>query len=295
VIVSEGFSLFYQYADSISLLMLSAVGLMIIFGMMGVINMAHGELMLIGAYTTSVAFYAGCPMFVAIPAGALAAAAFGIVLERLIIRRFYGQLLSSLVVTWGLSLLIAQGFLIVIGPSIRSLPTPFGSFSVGGFTYSYYRLFMFVFALAITAAVWAVLRFTKFGVEARATMENPQMAHALGIDTDKIYMLTFGLGAALAGVAGSLFALEAPIEPTFGRNYTPIAFITVVVGGGADVVTGLVASAFSLSAIRAIFTSQFNILIGYVAMLVSAFVLIRFIPNGMSDFLESIRSRFRRR
>ena len=128
VILSEGFSLFYQYADSISLLMLSAVGLMIIFGMMGVINMAHGELMLIGAYTTSVAFYAGCPMLVAIPAGAVAAAAFGIVLERLIIRRFYGQLLSSLVVTWGLSLLLAQGFLIIIGPSIRSLPTPFGSF-----------------------------------------------------------------------------------------------------------------------------------------------------------------------
>ena len=84
VILSEGFSLFYQYADSISLLMLSAVGLMIIFGMMGVINMAHGELMLIGAYTTSVAYYAGCPMFVAIPVGAVAAAAFGIVLERLI-------------------------------------------------------------------------------------------------------------------------------------------------------------------------------------------------------------------
>ncbi len=274
--------------------MLSAVGLMIIFGMMGVINMAHGELMLIGAYTTSVAYYAGCPMFVAIPVGAVAAAAFGIILERLIIRRFYGQLLSSLVVTWGLSLLLAQGFLIIIGPSIRSLPTPFGSFLVGGFSYSYYRLFMFVVAFAITLAIWALLRFTKYGVEARATMENPQMAHALGINTDRIYMITFGLGAALAGLAGSLFALEAPIEPTFGRNYTPIAFITVVVGGGSDIVAGLIASALSLSAIRAIFTTQFNILIGYVAMLVSAFVLIRFMPNGLSDFLETVRNRLRR-
>jgi branched-subunit amino acid ABC-type transport system permease component len=294
VVFSEAFSLFYQYADSISLLMLSAVGLMIIFGMMGVINMAHGELMLIGAYITSVAFYAGCPMFVAIPAGALAAAAFGVVLERLIIRRFYGQLLSSLVVTWGLSLLIGQGFLIIIGPSIRSLPTPFGSFSVGEFTYSYYRLFMFVVAFAITGAVWALLRFTKFGVESRATMENPQIAHALGINIDRIYMTTFGLGAALAGLAGSLFALQAPIEPTFGRNYTPIAFITVVIGGSSDIVIGLLASALSLSAIRAIFTTQFNILIGYVAMLVAAFVLIRLIPNGLSDFLEAIRTRHKR-
>ena len=291
VLVSEGFSLFYQYADSISLLMLSAVGLMIIFGMMGVINMAHGELMFIGAYTTSVVFYAGAPLFVAIPAGALAAGAFGVVLERLIIRRFYGQLLSSLVVTWGLSLLLGQGFLLVIGPSIRSLPTPFGSFSVGGFTYSYYRLFMLAVAFILVGGVWALLKYTKFGVEARATMENPQMAHALGINVDKIYMLTFALGAALAGIAGSLFALQSPIEPTFGRNYTPIAFITVVVGGSADIVSGLVASALSLSAIRTIFTSQFNILIGHVSMLVAAFVFIRFVPNGMSELLEIIRAR----
>ena len=291
VLVSEGFSLFYQYADSISLLMLSAVGLMIIFGMMGVINMAHGELMFIGAYTTSVVFYAGAPLFVAIPAGALAAGAFGVVLERLIIRRFYGQLLSSLVVTWGLSLLLGQGFLLVIGPSIRSLPTPFGSFSVGGFSYSYYRLFMLAVAFILVGGVWALLKYTKFGVEARATMENPQMAHALGINVDKIYMLTFALGAALAGIAGSLFALQSPIEPTFGRNYTPIAFITVVVGGSADIVSGLVASALSLSAIRTIFTSQFNILIGHVSMLVAAFVFIRFVPNGMSELLETIRAR----
>jgi branched-subunit amino acid ABC-type transport system permease component len=253
--------------------------------------MAHGELMFIGAYTTSVVFYAGAPLFVAIPAGALAAGAFGVVLERLIIRRFYGQLLSSLVVTWGLSLLLGQSFLLVIGPSIRGLPTPFGSFSVGGFTYSYYRLFMFAVAFILVCGVWAFLKYTKFGVEARATMENPQMARALGINVDKIYMLTFALGAALAGIAGSLFALQSPIEPTFGRNYTPIAFITVVVGGSADIVSGLVASTLSLSAIRTIFTSQFNILIGHVSMLVAAFVFIRFVPNGMSELLETIRAR----
>ena len=294
MLVSEGFSLFYQYADSISLLMLSAVGLMIIFGMMGVINMAHGELMFIGAYTTSVVFYAGAPLLVAIPAGALAAGAFGVVLERLIIRRFYGQLLSSLVVTWGLSLLLGQSFLLVIGPSIRSLPTPFGSFSVGDFTYSYYRLFMLAVGFILVGGVWALLKYTKFGVEARATMENPKMAHALGVNVDKIYMLTFALGAALAGMAGSLFALQASIEPTFGRNYTPIAFITVVVGGSADIVSGLIASTFSLSAIRTIFTNQFNILIGHVSMLVSAFVFIRFVPNGMSALLQSIRARRKR-
>ena len=188
--------------------MLSAVGLMIIFGMMGVINMAHGELMLIGAYTTSVVYYAVAPLFVAIPVGAVAAAAFGIILERLIIRRFYGQLLSSLVVTWGLSLLLAQGFLIIIGPSIRSLPTPFGSFLVGGFSYSYYRLFMFVVAFVITV---------RFGrcCGSPNTVSKPELQWKIrkwrmrsGINMDRIYMITFGLGAALAGLAGSLFALK---------------------------------------------------------------------------------------
>ena len=117
------------------------------------------------------------------------------------------------------------------------------------------------------------------------------MARALGINVDKVYMLTFALGAALAGIAGSLFALQSSIEPTFGRNYTPTAFITVVVGGSADIVSGLVASALSLSAVRTIFTSQFNILIGHVSMLVAAFVFIRFVPNGMSELLETIRAR----
>lgn len=294
-LLSAAFGLLYQYADSLALLTLSAVGLIVIFGMMGVINMAHGELMMIGAYCTSAAYYRGVPMPLAILAGGLGAGLVGILLERLVIRRFYGQLLSSLVATWGLSLLIAQGFLLLLGPSIRSLPTPFGSFALGEFTYSIYRLAMLGIALLLVAAVWALFRFTRFGVDARATMENAEMARALGVRVNRIYMLTFGLGAALAGLAGALFALSAPIEPTFGRNYTPVAFITVVVGGGADIVGGLLASALSLAAVKTVFTSQYNILIGHVAMLVAAFVIIRLLPNGISEWIERLRSRAVRR
>lgn len=292
-LLSATFSFLYQYADMVTLLLLSAAGLTIIFGMMGIINMAHGELMLIGAYSASVAYYAGVPLAVAILVGALMSGIFGIILERLVIRRFYGQLLSSLVVTWGLSLVLSQGFLVIVGPSVRSLPTPFGNFTLGGYTYSYYRLAMLSIAALIVFGVWTLFRVTRFGVEARATIEKPEIARALGVHVDRIYMLTFGLGSALAGIAGGLFALQAPIEPTFGQHYTPIAFITVVVGG-EDMIGGLIGSALSLAGIGTLFTSQFNILIGYLAILSAAFVLIRFRPGGVSELLDLIRrSRFR--
>ena len=288
-------SLLYQYADTIGVLALSAIGLIIIFGMMGVINMAHGEMMMIGAYITSFAYFAGVPSGIAVIFGAVGAGLAGIVLERIIIRRFYGQLLSSLVATWGLSLLLSQGALLIFGPQVKSVPTPFGSFALAELSYSYYRLFMLGIALTTIAGLWALFRYTRFGVHARATMQNPRMARALGVDTDRIYALTFGLGAALAGLAGGLLALTANIGPFYGMSYTPQAFITVVVGGGGDVITGLLASVLSLGAAKTIFMNQFNILLGHVAMLVLAFVIIRLMPAGISEWIERRRVRVRGR
>ena len=283
-------ALLYQYADSIALLALAAIGLIIIFGMMGVINMAHGEMMMIGAYATSFSYYAGIPAAVAVVLGGLGAGLAGIVLERLVIRRFYGRLLSSLVATWGLSLLLSQGALLALGPQIRTVPTPFGSFALGDLSFSYYRVFLCLAALSSIAAVWILFHYTSFGIRARATMENPRMARALGTDTERIYALTFGLGTALAGVAGGLFALTATIGPFYGQSYTAQAFITVVVGGAANIFSGLVASVLSLAAVKTVFMAQFNILIGHVAMLVLAIVVIRLMPAGISDWIEKRRS-----
>ena len=288
-------SLLYQYADTISLLALSAIGLIIIFGMMGVINMAHGEMMMIGAYITSYSHYAGVPTALAVVFGAIGAGVAGIILELLIIRRFYGQLLSSLVVTWGLSLLLRQGALLILGPQIKSVPTPFGSFALADLSYSYYRLFMFAVAILAIAGLWALFRFTRFGVRVRATMEQPQMARALGVDTSFIYAMTFGLGTMLAGLAGGLLALTASIGPFYGMSYTPQAFITVVVGGGAEIITGLLASVLTLGAVKTVFMNQFNILLGHVAMLMLAFLIIRLMPVGISDWVERRGARFKGR
>lgn len=284
-----GFSWFYQYIDSVSALGLSAIGLVVIFGVMGVINMAHGELMMIGAYVTSLSYFAGVPVMLAIILGTLAAAIFGMILERLIIRRFYGQLLSSLVVTWGVSLLVSQSALIAFGPSMKSVPTPFGSFSVGELSYSYYRIFMFFAFLASLALLWYILIRTQFGARARATMENPEIARALGVNTSQIYSLMFGLGSGFAGFTGGLLALTASVGPYFGQSYTPQAFITVVVGGSADILLGLVSSVLSLALVKSAFTSQFNILSGHAAMLMAAFLFIWLMPSGISSWLSEIR------
>ncbi len=289
--LTEVASFLYQYADTVSTLLLSAIGLIIIFGMMGVINMAHGEMMMIGAYVTSFTHYAGVPTPLAVLLGGLAAALAGVVLERLVVRRFYGQLLSSLVATWGVSLILSQGALLAFGSLIRSVPTPFGSVALGEVSFSVYRLFLFLAGLAIILAVWTLFRFTRFGLHARATMQDPAMAQALGVDAGRIYALSFGLGTGLAGLAGGLLALTSTIGPYYGQSYTPQAFITVVVGGGAELISGLLASALSLAAVKTVVTSQYNILLGQVAMLVFAFVAIRLMPSGISGWIARRRVR----
>ena len=288
--LSSFVGLIYQYADTVSFLILSAIGLIIIFGMMGVINLAHGEMMMVGAYTTSFAYYSGIPLIISVILGGLVTSVFGILLERLIIRRFYGQLLSSLVATWGLSLLLSQGALLAFGPQIKTVPTPMGSFSVGELSFSNYRVFLFIFSIFLIIGVWSIFNWTRFGLQARATMENPKMAKALGVNTHRIYALTFGLGAGLAGIAGGLFALTATIGPFYGQSYTPQAFITVVVGGIANIFSGLIASAFSLAAVKTAFVFQYNILIGHVSMLIIAIISIRMMPEGISQWLEQRKS-----
>ncbi len=288
---SAAFGLFYQLSDSFVSLALPALGLILIFGMMGVINMAHGEMMMIGAYTTSFAWHAGMPFPVAVLMGGLSAGAFGIVLERVVIRRFYGQLLSSLVVTWGVSLILTQGSLLLFGPLIQNVPTPLSNFVVGDLSFSYYRIILLLVTCLLIFALWALLTFTSFGVRARATMESAEMARALGVDVRWMYMVTFGLGAMLAGIAGGLLCVSGAISPFFGQAFTGQAFITVVVGGGADVVIGLLTSSFSLAFVRTIVTSQFNILLGYAAMLVVALVIIRLLPTGISDWISKRRVR----
>ncbi len=284
-------SYLYQYFDNATFLILAALGLILIYGMMGVINMAHGELMMIGAYVATYSYHAGLPIPLAILCAGIAAGLAGIVLELLIVRHFYNQLLSSLVVTWGLSLVLSQGALLILGPSTLNMPTPLGSFSVGGFSFGVYRLVMTVVAILLMAGIWFLLRWTRFGNQAQATIENPRMAAALGIDTRRIYTATFAIGAALGGVAGGMLAMTTAVSPFFGQGYTAVAFITVVLGGGANALVGLAAAAGYLSGVQTLLSIMVNQYLGYVSLFAAAFVALLVMPSGISDFLERRRSR----
>jgi branched-chain amino acid transport system permease protein len=284
-------SYLYQYFDNAAFLALSAAGLILIYGMMGVINMAHGELMMIGAYVATYAFYAGVPVPAAILLAGVVTGLVGILLERLIVRHFYNQLLSSLVVTWGLSLILSQGVLLLMGPSTMNMPTPFGSFDVGEFSFGIFRMVLFGIAVLLIVGLWALFRFTSFGNKAQAAIENPAMAEALGIDTRRIYTLTFGLGSAVGGIAGGMFAMTAAVSPFFGQSYTPLAFITVVIGGGANAIAGLVYGVAYLAGVQTIASNVFNQYVGYISIMAAAFVVLLLMPAGISAYTERRRIR----
>lgn len=289
-------NLLYQYADSIAFLLLAALGLMIILGVVNVINLAHGELIMMGAYITTIAYNeAHLPLPVCMLLSVIGVGLFGLVLERFVIRRFYNDKLSALVATWGVSLILSQGVLIVFGPSMTSVPLPAWTIEYGGYSFGGYRLLLLAIAvLAVLAAWWAFYR-TRLGVRTRATMQNADMARAMGTDTNRIYLLTFGAGSALAGLTGALYAPTTTIVPLMGSQFVDVAFITVVVGGGANPIVGALTSAALLSLIATPLASEFGTFTGRIALLMAALVIIRFFPQGLSGYWQKIQLQNMRR
>ena len=274
----------YQFADTFAFLILSAVGLAIIFGMMGVINLAHGEFIMCGAYVTVLTARAGLPLPIAMVLGSLTAGVIGMLIEYFVIRRLYARLFDSIVATWAISLIATQGMLIVVGPSIEGTKTPLGSFDLAGLSFSWYRVLLPVIALAILGFIYWLFVKTTFGVQARATIQNPQMARALGVDTDRVYALTFGLGSALAGLCGALYIPTMTAVPTMGSAFMVQAFVTVVVGG-ADVLLGAAPAAAVLAFIQSLLTASYGQLIGQVGLLLTVIIVVRVLPKGVSGFM----------
>jgi urea ABC transporter permease protein UrtB len=278
------FSYFYQFADVFSFLVLSAAGLAIIFGMMGIINMAHGEFIMCGVYVTSATYHAGLPLPLAQACGTVAAGLIGMVLEVLVIRPLYSRPLDSLLVTWGISLIATQGTLVVLGSTFPGIGTPGHGFSIGGYTFSTYRMVLFAAALCVLAFVYLLFMRTRFGVHARATMQNAGMAQALGVRKNRIYALSFGIGAGLAGLCGALYAPTMNLIPTMGSTFIVEAFVTVVVGG-ASVLLGTAPAAIALAIVRTVLNASYGLVIGQIGLLVAVILIIRVLPDGFSGWL----------
>ncbi len=278
------FGSLYQFADVFAFLILSAAGLAIIFGMMGVINMAHGEFIMCGAYVTTALAHQGMPLVPAQVCGALAAGVAGIVLEVTVVRSLYARPLDSLLATWAVSLIVTQGMLVAIGSSFAGIGTPEGSFQVGIYTFSTYRVILFLAAIGVLAFIYLLFMKTRFGIFARATMQNPSMARALGMRTNVVYALTFGLGATLAGLCGALYAPTMTLIPTMGATFIVESFVTVVVGG-TNVLLGTAPAGFALAVVRTLLIGWNGQIAGQIGMLLAVMVMIRILPNGFSGWL----------
>jgi branched-subunit amino acid ABC-type transport system permease component len=279
-------SIFYQLGTNAAFLLLCALGLIVILGMMNIINLAHGELMMMGAYVASFVYQYGVPFWLAAVISFFIVGVFGAVLELTIIKRFYGRELGALVVTWGISLILSQGFLLLFGPFMPPIQIPGGNFALGQYSFSLYWIAMFIVAMLLILALWWLYNRTEIGLQARATMQNATMARALGVDTNRIYTLTFSLGAALAGLSGALLAPTTSIMPFMGQQFVAPAFITVVVGGATNVIAGALGSSALLSLVKTPVGFYFGAFFGTVALLLAALIFIRLLPDGISAAIQ---------
>ncbi|OUR79641.1 branched-chain amino acid ABC transporter permease [Alphaproteobacteria bacterium 46_93_T64] len=274
--------IFVETAYAIASLILVSMGLAVVFGMMRVINLAHGEFMMMGGYTTIVAVKAGINIYIAILIIApFVVGIIGLVVERLVIRHLYGRLVDTMLATWGLSLFFVGIVTMIFGNTTTGISTPISGFQIGDYQINGYNFFIIVLVILLLIVMYALLKGTRLGLIARGTMQRSDIAAALGYDPERIYMLTFMAGSALSGLAGAVLAPLVGLVPTSGGAYIAKSFITVV-AGGPSIITGLISSAASFGFINQVFTFGISPVVGEVALLVAAVILLRLMPQGIT-------------
>ena len=274
-----------------SILLMIALGLAIIYGTTGVINMAHGEFVMIGAYTSW--FFQtkmGMGLIVSIIPIFIITAAMGFLIERLIIRHLYNRLLDTILATWGIGVILQQLIRLTVGSELKYLEIPpymAESMSMFGQQVSVYRVFIFVFAIAIFILAWFLIFKTKFGMKLRAVTQNKDMASCFGINSGMVYSSTFAFGTGLAALAGAFVAPLKSISPDMGTNYIIDAFMVVVLGGVESLI-GTAASSFIIGETSSFIASFSNDTLAKALVLVITILILRVKPQGL--FTKKIRS-----
>ncbi len=275
-----------------SVLLLAAIGLAITFGVMGVINMAHGEMVMIGAYVTfavqevirtSMPGLFDYSLLIALPLAFLVAGAVGVAIERGVIRFLYGRPLETLLATWGLSLILQQLIRSIFGAQNRQVGNPSwmsGSFEVGLMQVTWSRLWIVVFALCVFFALMAVLKKTPFGLQTRAVTANRPMASAMGIRTPWIDAMTFGLGSGIAGIAGVALSQIENVSPNLGQGYIIDSFMVVVFGGVGNL-WGTLVGALTLGVANKFLEPYAGAVLGKILVLVFIILFIQKRPRGL--------------
>lgn len=276
-----------------SVLLLTALGLAITFGLMGIINMAHGELLMIGAYTTYLCqglfrhYLPGAAdwyLLAALPAAFIVAFAVGVALERSVIRWLYGRPLETLLATWGISLMLQQAVRTIFGAQNVEVANPAwmsgGVTVLGALVLPYNRIAIIVFAALVVAAVWLVLNKTRLGLFVRAVMQNRRMADCVGVPTGRIDMLTFGLGSGIAGLGGVALSQLGNVGPDLGQAYIVDSFMVVVLGGVGQL-AGTVLGALGLGEINKFLEPMAGAVMAKICILVVIIIFIQRRPQGL--------------
>ncbi|MBN9669386.1 urea ABC transporter permease subunit UrtB [Roseibium aggregatum] len=275
-----------------SVLLLAAIGLAITFGVMGVINMAHGEMVMIGAYVTFVVqemIRTSMPglfdysLFIALPLAFLVSGAIGVAIERGVIRWLYGRPLETLLATWGISLILQQAVRSLFGPTNREVGNPdwmSGAFEVGQMTITYNRMWIIVFAMLVFAGLMLVLKKTPFGLYTRAVTQNRRMAASMGIRTPWVDALTFGLGSGIAGIAGVALSQIDNVSPNLGQGYIIDSFMVVVFGGVGNL-WGTLVGAMTLGVVNKFLEPYAGAVLGKILVLVFIILFIQKRPRGL--------------
>lgn len=266
---------------NVSVLILLSLGLAIIFGLRGIINLAHGEFVMLGAYLTLQFHRWSIPIFIAIVLSGVVMFVFGLIVERLLIRRLYGRPEAIILVTWGLALVMVQSVTIIFGPTTEGIPIPFGSFFIGNFSISIYSLVLIACAILSIVAIIVLLKRTSLGLRARAVARSEAMSSSLGVNTRRVDAGIFAAGAAVTGAVGGLLAPFIGISPQVGSTFIAESFMTVIVGG-ANFVLGLPLAALLLGGVEFSFASFTAPFFGQLALLLTAMIIIRFRPNGIA-------------
>ena len=273
---------FLEIIYMIAFLALTSAGLAVVFGMMRVINLAHGEFVMIGGYTTIACAKAGINIYFAmLIVSPLVVGILGLLVERLVVRQLYGRMIDTMLATWGLSLLMVGIVTFIFGNTAVSVPAPIPGYELGEFQMGGYNLFIIGIATLLIICMWLVMRFTRLGLVARGAMQSADVASSLGYDPKRVYMWTFTVGAALSGLAGGVLAPLTGLLPSSGGAYIAKAFITVITGGAA-VITGTLSSSVIFGTINQIVPFGSTPVIGEIAMLAFAVVLLRLMPQGIT-------------
>jgi urea transport system permease protein len=263
-------------------LLLVTMGLIIIFGLMNVINMAHGEFFLMGAYTVFLAQGAGAGFWVGIVAAPLVLAIFGLIVEEIVIRHVYHRLIDTILATWGLSLIIKQGVIVIFGPAAQQVFNPLpGTIEVMGAPYPLYRLFVMAAAIAVVTGTFLLFYWTRMGLAARGVIANRMMAASLGVNTRQMDRLTFAFGAALAGLAGAVMAPLMSVDPQMGVGFLIPAFLSILVGGAGSLVGALLGTSL-IAGSSTVMSSLETQVIAQIVVFSLAIAVIRIFPQGLA-------------